>query len=123
MRARGAAIQGGLAALGLALAYGTWQREPERAPGEVVVVQASKTEVQKVRYEDGKKGAELTRRTDGDDTITWVKVSASADGKVPERELRGNPNADKLFEGFGPLHASRALGVLDAAKLKELGVE
>ena len=42
MNVRGAAVQSGLAALGLVVAYGTWQREPERAPGEVVVVDASK---------------------------------------------------------------------------------
>jgi hypothetical protein len=45
MNVRGAAIQSGLAALGLIVAYGTWQREPERAPGEVVVVDASKSEL------------------------------------------------------------------------------
>ena len=38
MNVRGAAAQGGLAALGLVVAYATWQRQPERAPGEVIVV-------------------------------------------------------------------------------------
>src|SRR5438105_532356 len=38
MNVRGAAVQSGLAALGLVVAYTTWQREPERAPGEVLVV-------------------------------------------------------------------------------------
>ena len=38
MRARGATIQGALAGLGMLAAYGTWQREPERAAGEVTVL-------------------------------------------------------------------------------------
>jgi hypothetical protein len=49
---RGLAVQGGLALAGLAIAYGTWQREPERAAGEVIVVDASKSELGSVHFED-----------------------------------------------------------------------
>ena len=48
MTGRGLAVQGGLALAGLAIAYGTWQREPERAAGEVIVVDASKSELSSV---------------------------------------------------------------------------
>src|SRR6185312_7152381 len=56
MNVRGAAVQSGLAALGLVVAYTTWQREPERAPGEVIVVDVNKSDVQSVRLDgaDGK---------------------------------------------------------------------
>ena len=53
MNVRGAAVQSGLAALGLVVAYTTWQREPERAPGEVIVIDVNKSDVQKVRFDDG----------------------------------------------------------------------
>src|SRR5207249_9924534 len=42
--------------------------------------------------------------------------------KQPERELRGNEAAEKLLDGFAPLRAERALGAVDAAKLKEFGL-
>ena len=43
--------------------------------------------------------------------------------KQPDREVRGNDAAEKLFERFAPLRASRSLGVLDEAKRRELGLE
>ncbi len=128
MRTRGAAVQGGLAALGLVAAWATWQREPERAPGEVVIVDASKNDVQAVRFEDNTtadkpKWTELEMRKDADGPVVWMKLSANAQQKTPEREVRGNDGAIKLFEKFGPLRATRALGVLSADKLKELGLD
>ncbi|MSP59351.1 MAG: DUF4340 domain-containing protein [Myxococcales bacterium] len=119
MRARGAAIQGGLATVGLVLAYTTWQREPERAPGEVVVLEATQNEIAKVRYEEGAKWVELEKRADG----VWLRTSPKEPPKTPERELHGNENADKLLGKFAPLRASRALGVMAADKLKELGLD
>jgi hypothetical protein len=126
VRARGAAIQGGLAAAGLLLAYATWQREPERAPGEVVVLEAGKNDLTQVRYDDGAgRRVELSARpgSDGESEI-WMHLSAR-DGKppVPERELRGNEGSRRLFERFAPLRATRALGTLAGDKLKELGLD
>ena len=125
MNARGAAIQSGLAALGLVVAYATWQREPERAPGEVVVIDANKSDLKKIRFEGGdNKWVELTRRSDdGEEPRVWLKVSPDAARKSPERELPGNDGAQRLWDKFTPLHATRALGKLDAAKLKEVGLE
>jgi hypothetical protein len=119
MKARGAAIQGGLAAVGLLAVYGTWQREPERAPGEVVILEGAKSDVKKLRYSDEGKWVELER---GDGAV-WVKVSANAERKTPERKLRGNESAERLLEKFGPLKATRALGALAADKLKEFGLD
>jgi len=42
---------------------------------------------------------------------------------APDRELRGNETAEKLLEQFSPFTAARALGLLDAAKVRELGLE
>ena len=125
MNVRGAAVQSGLAALGLVVAYGTWQREPERAPGEVVVVDASKNEVTKVRYADDKgKTVELVRRSEsGEEPRIWLRLSADATKKTPEREVPGNEGAQRLWDKFAPLHATRGLGVLPDAKLKELGLD
>jgi hypothetical protein len=125
MRARGAAIQGGLAALGLVAAYATWQREPERATGEVVVVDASKGDLTKVRYDDGQKWVELESRKEAgvDGPAVWLKIAANEKAKTPERVVRGNEGALKLWEKLAPLRATRALGVLTADKLKELGLD
>ncbi len=125
MNARGAAVQSGLAALGLVVAYATWQREPERAAGDVVVIDANKSDVKKIRFEGGdNKWVELTRRQEsGEEPRVWLKVSPDAARKAPERELPGNDGAQRLWDKFAPLHATRALGVLEAAKLKEVGLE
>ena len=126
MNVRGAAVQSGLAALGLVVAYATWQREPERAPGEVVVVDVSKGDVQQVRLDEGGgKWVELERHKDARDEEprVWLKLSADAQKKIPARELPGNEGADRLWDKFAPLRATRALGVLKADKLKELGLD
>jgi hypothetical protein len=123
MRSRGAAIQGGLAALGLVAAYATWQREPERAAGEVVVLDVNKGDLSKVRYDDGTSWVEMTLRKESDGPVIWLKLSANEKAKTPEREVRGNEGALKLWEKLAPLRATRALGTLGPDKLKELGLD
>jgi hypothetical protein len=127
MKPRGTLIQGALAFVGLGAAYATWQREPERAPGEVVVLDARKDDVTKVRFEDDKQWVEVTRgaRDPGEEKPTiWIKVAAHEQGKdkIPERELRGNDQSARLLEGFAPLKAARALGAVEPGKLKEFGL-
>ena len=126
MNVRGAAVQGGLAALGLVVAYTTWQREPDRAPGEVVVVDVNKGDVQKIRYDEGDgKFVELDRRKEGRDEEprVWLHLSADAKRKTPEREVPGNEGAERLWSKFAPLRATRGLGVLKGEKLKEVGLD
>jgi hypothetical protein len=120
MRARGAMVQGALAAVGLLGAWATWQREPDRAPGEALVLDVTHNDLAKIRFEDDKKWLELEPHT-GDGV--WLHVSARADAKTPERVLRGNESAEKLLDKFAPLRASRALGALGADKLKEFGLD
>jgi len=123
MRTRGAAIQGGLAAIGLLAAYATWQREPEKTSAEAIVADVSKGDLAKVRYDDGTKWVELTQRKDADGPAVWIKMSPNPKAKTPEREVRGNEGANKLWEKFTPLRATRALGTLAPDKLKELGLD
>jgi hypothetical protein len=138
MNSRGVAVQGGLAAASLVAAYFTWQRQPELVAGEVFALDIGKSELERVRYEDMemKSFAELVRDKDENGTFVSVHLSGSdATGvpmpsshpavpiKVPERFVRGNEAAQRLFEKMAPLRASRALGVLDAAKLKDLALD
>lgn len=139
MKARGAAIHGALAVAGLVAAYFTWQRTPESAQGEVVVVDATKNSLQKIRLQDGTKWLELTRSTESGEPSYWVKASppepvklpgpdggtlaASMPEPGPPKELRGSDCADKEWEKFTPLRAVRGLGVLPADKRKELGLD
>jgi hypothetical protein len=142
---RSLAVQGGIAALGLITVYATWQREPERAPGAVTVIDASKSDVTKVHFEDETLAVDITRGPSGDASGVWLhlvtkpkaetKPDAKADPKSPAkpeakpaptpppRDLPGADNAKHLFEQFAPMVSLRAFGVLDAAKLKELGLD
>ena len=124
MRARGTAIQGTLAAIGLVAAYSTWQRDATiDTPGEAVAVSASSSDLLKVRYDDSKSWMEMERHS-GDDGV-WLRLSAKEAGptKTPERLVRGSGEAEKLFKRFAPLEAARGLGVLAADKLKEIGLD
>jgi hypothetical protein len=134
MTPRGALTQGTLATLGLLVAYGTWQREPERAAGDVTVIDVSKSDVDKVRFEENGRWAEVHRGDLGGEKVVLVKTSGkpkqekAAPGSPaakdePQRELKGSESAEHLLENFGPLRAARSLGVLDAAKLKEVGLD
>ena len=152
MKARGAWSMGALAAVGLAAAYGAWQREPEATAEAVVVLEAGRKDVQKVRYEDATRFVELRPREGAGEGAVWVRVGskeappgtmqdakgappdagtadagtpdagAATPPKVPERELPGNDLAQKLFQRFSPLRATRALGALEPSKLEELGL-
>jgi Domain of unknown function (DUF4340) len=136
---RAAAIQGGLAALGLLAAHFTWQREPEHAPGSAVVIDASKSDVTLVHYEDDAGSVDLSRGHGGNEPPLWVhlvtrpKSDVKPDPKdphktvknepAPPRDLPGSEGALKIYDDFAPLVSPRAFGPLDASKLKELGLD
>ncbi len=121
MKTRSVALQCGLAAVGLALAYSTWQREPDHAPGEVVVLDLKKNDQPKIRYEDGDKFTELTMSEEAGEPVVWLHLSGKPEQKQPVREVRSSEQGVKLMEKFLPLRASRALGVLSKDKEKEFG--
>ena len=51
------------------------------------------------------------------------KPEPKAESKRIDRELGGSDGAVKLIDQFAPMVSPRAFGVLDAAKLKELGLD
>lgn len=135
MTGKAVALQGGLALLGLAAAYMTWQRQPELQTGEVFVLDITKNELEMIRFDDeeAKAWVELQRDSDGNGSFVALRLSQRAtpaakstapvaDVGKPERVVRGSDAAKALYERFAPLRATRALGVLDAAKLKDLGL-
>jgi hypothetical protein len=130
---RGAAIQGGLAAIGLLAAHLTWQREPERAPGAVAVIEAGKNDVARIHYDDEKNAFDLQRGSGANEldlhlvakTAEPQSPNPKADAKAavpPPRDLVVGESGTKLWSSFAPFVSPRAFGVLDAGKLKELGL-
>ena len=140
MTGRGVAVQGGLAALGLLAAYLTWQREPERAPGAVTVIDASKSDVTLIRYEDDSNAVDLTaaERQRGvwlhlvtkkkaepkPDPTGQGRRQAAADAARAPRAICPAARARRRCSTSSRRSSSpRAFGVLDATKLKELGLD
>ncbi|MBX7099229.1 MAG: DUF4340 domain-containing protein [Myxococcaceae bacterium] len=151
MKARGLAVQGALAAGALVAAYATWQgpKETTGSDAQVTVVDASKSKLDKVRYEDGRNSIELFKKgerflltqasfppkplptafqadagqSDGGAADAGVVVAAAPEKPKAPRTVYAGERAEKLYEKFTPFEASRALGVLAADKLKEVGLE
>jgi hypothetical protein len=145
MTGRAAATQGGLAAAGLLAALFTSQRQPEHAPGSVTVIDATKLDVTHVHYTDDHNAVDFERGHGDKDAPVWIHLVASADAPKPDkksekgkpeaakpqepappsppRDLVGSEQATKVLDQFAPLVSPRAFGQLDAAKLKELGLE
>jgi len=142
MTGRAAATQGGLAAVGLLAALLTSQRQPEHAPGSVTVLDAGKTDVTHVHYTDDHNAVDFERGHGDKDPPVWIHLVPSADQKndqkkdktkpaaakppeppAPPRDLVGAEQAAKVLDQFAPLVSPRAFGQLDAAKLKELGLD
>ena len=78
---------------------------------------------------------ELTRTQEDDGNAVWMRLAGKEGGNVPlpsghpmvqqsvpERLVRGNDGAEKMWELFSPWKAARALGKLDATKLKDLSL-
>ena len=141
MTYRQVAWQGGLALVALVFAYLTWQRSPELASDEVFVVDIGKNALVSARFDDQEKSTWVELGHSSDETGPFVLVhlspqeppaagkkpptadtKAADTKKTPERLLRGNEAAEKLFASFAPLRASRGLGILPADKLKDLGL-
>lgn len=130
MNARAVAIQGGLALVGLTAAYLTWQRQPELQAGETFIIDITKNELQKVVFEDDFNHNRVELTPAKDDNGSYVSVfltrpESDKDKPNPAAPvlLRGNDAARTQYERFAPLRALRALGVLDAAKLKDVHLD
>ena len=77
MTLRQVLVQAGLAATALALAYFVWQRAPELAADEAIVVDLAKNELLAVRFADPEKSAwvELQHATDALGAFVTVHLS------------------------------------------------
>jgi len=148
VKARSAAIQGGLAAVGLIAAYVTWQRPKESLKSDsIVIVDASKNSLERVRYEDGTRSVELTKkdrmlvslaflpgkRPVVDAGISLVELDGGVDGGTmsvvvkppepsPDRTVFANDRADTVWAKLSPFEGTRALGKLPKEKLDEFGI-
>jgi hypothetical protein len=153
---KAAALQGGLAALGLITVHLTWQRQPDGLPGDVTLIDAGKNDLGRVHFEDDTAVVDLERHKDGPEAGIWLHLvekppatkptpppadpkNAPKNGTAtseppaqglapatppnPPRDLRGSEAAGKLLDQFTPFRSPRAFGVLDPAKLKELGLD
>ena len=152
MKARSAALQGGLALAGLVAAYVTWQRPADSLKSDsVVVVEASRNSLERVRYEDGLRSVTVEKkdrllvtlaylpgkRPVFDAGTTSFEVDAGTDGGVdggtllvsakpaepaPDRTVFANDRADTLWAKLTPFEGTRALGQLPREKLDEVGL-
>ncbi len=135
MTNRQLATQATLALLGLSAAYLTWQRGSALEPGEVLVVDIGRGELARVRFDDQEKptwvelsmanesGAFVSVELAPQDKAGGLPGKDQAMTRSPQRLVRGSEAATTLFRSFTPLRASRALGVLDARKLADLGLD
>lgn len=148
MKARSAALQGGLAAVGLIAAYVTWQRPKEGVKADsVVVLEATKASLEKVAYSDGlrsitvEKGDRMLvtlaylpgKRPVVDAGISVVELDGGVDGGTqqvavkpaeppPDRTVYANDRADTIWTKLTPFEGARALGQLGKEKLDEVGL-
>jgi Domain of unknown function (DUF4340) len=142
MTGRAAAIQGGLAVIGLLAAQLTSQRQPEHAPGSVTVLDATKMDVTHVHYADDHNAVDFERGHGDKDPPVWIHLAPTAEASgnetknektkpesskppappAPPRDLLGGEQAAKVLDQFAPLVSPRAFGQLDAGKLNELGL-
>jgi len=94
VKARGAAVMGALAVTALGAAYLTWQRPKEaKSDNTVKVLDASKTSLTKIRYEDGTRFTEVTRTVGDGDPVIWLK-QGFMEGKAPVFDAGTPSSAD-----------------------------
>lgn len=148
MKARSAAIQGGLAAAGLLAAYLTWQRPKDTSRADTVtIVDATKNSLERVKYEDGVRSVELQKKDRMLVTLSFVPgkrpvidagigletLDGGADAgavvanvkpmePAPDRTVFANDRADTVWAKLTPFEGTRALGQLASEKLSEVGL-
>ena len=135
---RGPIVHGGVLAVALLFAWRTWTRpraEPKR-DAEVALWEGRAADVSLVEYVGEKRSARVERKTEGGEPYLWVSVerdktpgpakdAAAAAAAEPEKVAKafvGGKQADELIEQWASPRAARALGKIDAARLKDLGL-
>ncbi len=105
MKVRDLALQGALAAAALVAAFLVWQREPEGAPGEVDVVDASVRALDMVRYEDEARFVELFRDEKDRDSL-WVRLGYKPPKPVPTEPVAGADGGTPAADGGSAMAAA-----------------
>lgn len=96
MKARSAALYGALASASLVAAAVAWRKPPEHlgSSRDVVVLEATKQSLERVRFEDGTSFVELTREV-RDEPVVWVTQGPLATAAAPAPAAPGRaPGAD-----------------------------
>ena len=111
MNGKAVLVQGGLALVGLAAAYVTWQRQPELQAGEVFVLDLTKNELDKVRFddEDAKTWVELQRESDNNGSFVALRLS--------ERGAPGAKTTDSTPAASKRTNAVRAPATSDETRI------
>ncbi|HVV50164.1 MAG TPA: hypothetical protein VHO06_10930, partial [Polyangia bacterium] len=102
-------------------------------------IDATKADITHVHYADEHNAVDFERGKDEKNAPVWIHLVPSAEEAAkpakaeskatppkppaPPRDLVGGEPALKVLDQFAPLVSPRAFGQLDAAKLKELGLE
>ncbi len=119
MKANAAAVQGALALAGLVAAYATWQRPKEtQTESDVTVLEASKSSLTRVRYEDGDRFLEL-KKEDGRVWLTqgWLE-GREPPPKVPDAGTADAGTADAGSADGGEADAGVAPKVVQVVPAK-----
>lgn len=117
-------VHGGLAVLGLVLAYWTWNRpvESERAPEEQILVECSPDEFQGFSYTTTDRRMKLEKRTEGESSYFWVTSWRAAAEGAPEKNegfVADSVRLKEWLKTYAPLYAVRSLGAVSQDQLKE----
>lgn len=130
MNRRALLTQAGLTGGGVMLAYLVGSRADGNPAGDVIVLQATRADVEKIRYEDGSAFVELTPGRGPGGFLINAVISARHNqpvaptlppASVPERRVRGSQHTEELFRACAPMRAERNLGVLPPDALDRLG--
>ena len=112
----------------LAVAYQTWSRADDPAPGPSTVSlwRGEPEDLTRIVYETVNRRVAVERRADDTGSFVWVSVTIDGDttAAAPDSviEFPGDDQAHELTEAYAALRAIRDLGAIDAESQEELGL-
>lgn len=130
-------FHGGLAVLGLFLAYRTWTTGDvaEKPESEVVLMSCSPDELKAVTVRSPSKTVKMDVIKFGTKPVSWFNVTAKAGPAVPKghpqvgsaqgtsEQFSGNEAVAEYIKAVSPLRALRSLGAVKKDMLKTVGLE
>lgn len=120
-------IHGGLALVGLVLAYLTWtaKDETERPAEEVTMIECWPDQLESVTLFSEEKTVKLSRTREGDTPMSWLEVTRKATKEGDPDKVSafvGNHNSETYLEKIAPLRGLRSLGKVEGDVLAEVGL-